>query len=72
MQCVGAKIDNGLHEKVIEKCNDQGCTVSEYLRELILKDLDTDSPREEIPKVKVTSIDDIPVNAAGELQFEGE
>jgi len=39
MRCTATKVDNPIHEKVTEKCNDQGCTVSEYLRNLILKDL---------------------------------
>lgn len=68
MQCVGTKIDNGLRDKVMERCNSQGCSISEYLRNLILQDLNEDN---QIAKVK-TSIDDIPVNADGELQFEDE
>jgi len=32
-------LDNQTHEKVRDKCNDQGCTTSEYIRELISRDL---------------------------------
>ena len=79
MQCVATKIDNPIHRKVMEKCNGQGCTISEYVRNLILRDLNRENsaPIEkvnednQVPKVKVTSIDDIP-EVNGELQFEGE
>ncbi len=39
MQSIGAKLDNQTHEKVRDKCNDRGCTTSEYMRELISRDL---------------------------------
>jgi len=49
MQSIGAKLDNQTHEKVRDKCNDQGCTTSEYMRELISKDLQGENQPVEEP-----------------------
>ena len=35
MRTVASKIDNDLHEKLIQRCNAQGCSTSEFVRGLI-------------------------------------
>lgn len=39
MKTVASKIDNSLHEQVISRCNERGCSPSEYIRELVKSDL---------------------------------
>src|SRR5579884_990428 len=40
MRTIATKVDNSLHEKVLSRCNSLDCNPSEYLRNLIRKDLD--------------------------------
>ena len=49
MQSIGAKLDNQIHEQVRDKCNDRGCTTSEYMRELISRDLQGENQPVEEP-----------------------
>lgn len=39
MRTVATKVDNTLHDKVIHHCNSISCSPSEYIRNLIRKDL---------------------------------
>lgn len=40
MKAVATKVDNSIHDQVINRCNGLGCTPSEYVRNLIKNDLD--------------------------------
>lgn len=40
MKVTSTKLDNSTYEKLIEKCTRQGCNTAEYLRNLILNDVE--------------------------------
>jgi len=58
MRCIGTKIDNQLHERLIERCNVEGVTPSEYVRSLVRMDLEEESSISEVKKSPRTWIID--------------
>ncbi len=58
MKAVASKIDNALHNEVMQRCNNQGCSTSEYLRNLILQDVngENDAPEKVIEREDGTYI----------------
>ncbi len=62
---LATKLGNAEYDRFLEKCNSCGESRAEYLRNLVLKDLNGEHPEptekanedNQVPKVKVTSID---------------
>jgi len=42
MKTLGVKVNEGTYEKFIEICNKDGCTTSDRLRDLVLKEIGDD------------------------------
>jgi hypothetical protein len=53
MRTISSKVDNGIHEKVVDRCNGLGCSPSQYIKDLIDRDLKGDIVAE--PTTNVTS-----------------
>lgn len=49
MKTVGAKLDEELHKQVMKKCQGRGCRPSDYIRELVKRDI-ADPPPQQTPK----------------------
>ena len=43
MRTVSSKVDNTIHEKVVSRCNGLGCSPSQYIKDLIERDLNGES-----------------------------
>lgn len=56
MKSVGTSIDEVTYEAMLKKCNELGVNRSEYLRDLICKDLDIVEPSREKAESKNSSI----------------
>ncbi|MFY3740642.1 MAG: hypothetical protein HMLIMOIP_001083 [Candidatus Nitrosomirales archaeon] len=49
MTVVSTKLSNAEWEKLVDKCNKSGCTIAEYVRRLILREI-SDNNNERIKK----------------------
>lgn len=56
MKSVGTSIDEVTYEVMLKKCNELGVNRSEYLRDLICKDLDIVEPSRETSESENSSI----------------
>lgn len=56
MKSVATSIDESTYESMLKKCNELGVTRSEYLRDLICKDLDIVETSRETAESKNSSI----------------
>lgn len=43
---IHARIDDDTHEKLFEKCNELGCTFTDYIQSVVSESLDDDEPSE--------------------------
>ena len=68
LKVTSTKLGSISNDKIIKKCKSYGESIAEYIRNLILPDLNEDN---QVPKLRITSIDDIPYQN-GELNFEDE
>jgi hypothetical protein len=52
MRAVASKIDNSLHEALVRKCGEKGCSPSEYIRDLVKRDIENTSAQQDGPASK--------------------
>lgn len=62
MKTVSTKLEKNDHERFLELCNKEGCTVSEAIRDMVLQwcDVNEEDVETEDPKPIVTIVADIP------------
>ena len=49
---IHARIDNNTHELLFEKCNELGCSITDYIESVIESSLEAEEPSDIEPKVE--------------------
>jgi len=47
---IHARIDDDIHDKLFEKCNELGCSFTDYIESIITASLDDEDPRDIEPE----------------------
>jgi hypothetical protein len=60
---IHTRIDNDLHMKIFEKCNELGCTFSNFIVESLINNLETETRLDQISNIesKTTTSPDIKI-----------
>lgn len=62
MKTVGAKLEEELHKQVLEKCQGRGCRPSDYIRDLVKRDMAgppaPEQPPKPAPKSRLVIVDE--------------
>ncbi|MEK0320071.1 MAG: hypothetical protein QQN61_03130 [Nitrosopumilus sp.] len=57
---IHARIDEDTHDKLFEKCNELGCSFTDYIQSVIESSLEDDEVSTESLEPKITIVDDVP------------
>ena len=63
---IHARIDNDTHEKLMEKCNENSCTFTQYIDSIISESLEKDNESDQLEK----KLEDVPPEEFHETQNE--
>ena len=57
---IHARISDDIHDKLFEKCNELGCSFTDYIQSVIESSLEDDEAISEPSEPKVTVVEDVP------------
>ena len=68
---IHTRIDNDLHMKIFEKCNELGCTFSNFIIDSLMNNLETETRLDQIPNIESKPITRADIKTGNDTDNKG-